>query len=107
MKKENKQTLFQKLQPKPAVKRMVEGIGEITIQAPDFDKVVQLAQQNEAIGEKGLKFALTLMSVKELSTEEIIQLATENDGYKIASLINAVKEALNLGEDGVGKPTKD
>ena len=97
-KSELKAKLVDKLLPKPEKKITVPGLGEITIQSPSFEKVYQLSLENQSIGEKGIKFAITLMAVKELSTEDILRLAQDNDGFQVAALVNAVSEALNLGE---------
>jgi len=102
----NRKELLEKLSSKPERIVDIKGLGKVTVQSPDFDKVVQFAIEHKEIGEKGLKFALALLSVKELAPEDVINLATQNDGFQMASLINSISSIVGLDEESVGKHTK-
>jgi len=101
-----REDLLKKLSAKPEEKITVEGFGTVTVQAPDFDKVVQFAGDHKEIGEKGLKFAIALLSVKELTPEDVIKLAQKNDGFQVATLINAISKKVGLDEESLGKHIK-
>ena len=102
----NREELIKKLSAKPEKIVDIPGWGKVTIQAPDFEKVVQMSINHQGISQQQMKSVITLMSVKELMIEDVLKLSESNDGFQVAALINAVSEALNLGDEGLGKHTK-
>ena len=101
----NRNELLEKLSAKPEKIVDVPDWGKITIQPPNFEKVVKISRNNEDLGEKTLNIVLILMSIKELTPEDVLEIAKSNDGFAVAQLVGVVSKELGLAEN-VGKPIK-